>query len=417
MKVLQRKLSEITPYLNNPRDNQDAVPYVAESIKQFGFKVPLVIDKDGVIVTGHTRYLAAQRLGLDEVPCVLADDLTEEQVKAYRLADNKVAEFSRWNIGKLQQELSEISIDMDSLGFEEMVQVGIEDLEQIQEDEAPEVEEGEAITQPGDVWQLGDHRLICGDSTDKKTIARLLDGKTADLWLTDPPYNVAYEGGNGLTIQNDNMSDSKFFNFLFDAFNAALSGLKPGGAFYIWHADSEGYNFRKACRDNGLKIRETLIWVKNFLVLGRQDYHWRHEPCLYGWKDGSAHYFANTRLEDTVIDDKVNVAKLSKDELKDLCTKLMALKEETTILYEDKPARNSEHPTMKPVKLFARLVRNSSRPGEVVLDTFGGSGTTIIACEQLGRAGHCVELDPKYCDVIVKRWEKFTGKKGVRIHG
>lgn len=415
MKIITKNLAELHPYENNPRFNDEAVVYVAESIKQFGFKVPLVIDCNNVIVTGHTRYKAAERLGITEVPCIQADDLSPEQIKAYRLADNKVAEYSKWDLSKLERELADISIDMDLLGFDKLVAEGVESLDDIQEDDVPEPEP-DPITQPGDIWQLGPHRLICGDSAEVGVISKLLAGKQADMWLTDPPYNVDYQGctDDKLKIKNDNMSDGKFYTFLFDAFHAALSGIKPGGAFYIWHADTEGYNFRKACRDNKMQIRECLIWVKNALVLGRQDYQWRHEPCLYGWKEGAAHYFADTRMEDTVIDDKVNVARLSKEELKKLCSSLLAVGAETTILYEDKPARSAAHPTMKPVKLFARLVRNSSKPGEIVLDTFGGSGTTIIACEQLGRIGYSVELDPKYCDVIVKRWENFTGSKAVR---
>lgn len=256
---------------------------------------------------------------------------------------------------------------------------------ELEEDEPVEVQE-QAISAPGDIWLLGKHRLMCGDSTSADDAAKLMDGEQADLLLTDPPYNVAYEGGTQerLTIQNDNMEDTAFRQFLCNAFAVADTHMKPGASFYIWHADTEGYNFRGACRDVGWQVRQCLIWAKNTFVLGRQDYHWQHEPCLYGWKDGAAHLWTGDRTQ-------------------------------TTIMNFDKPQRNGEHPTMKPVELFAYQVQNNTKAGNTVLDLFGGSGTTIIACEQLNRCGYLMELDPRYVDVIVKRYIGVTGKTDVTL--
>lgn len=376
MKIIEKKLSDLIPYENNPRNNDGAVDAVAASIKEFGFKVPIVIDKDNVIVAGHTRFKASEKLKLEKVPCIVADDLTEQQIKAYRLADNKVGELADWDFGALEMELEGIDeIDMEQFGFEPLE---AEDAE-IVEDEVPESPE-EPKTTEGMLIQLGRHRLLCGDATNPEVIARLMGGAYADLFLTDPPYNVMYEGKtkDRLTIQNDSMEDDKFREFLKDSFEAARQNMKAGAAFYIWHADSEGYNFRGACRDVGWTVRECLIWKKNTMVLGRQDYQWQHEPCLYGWNEGGSHAWYSDRKQ-------------------------------TTILEFDKPTRNGEHPTMKPVKLFDYLIQNSSKKGDAILDTFGGSGTTIIACEQNGRCGYSTELDPKYCDVIVQRYINLKG--------
>ena len=246
------------------------------------------------------------------------------------------------------------------------------------EDEVPEIVETRC--KQGDIWQLGNHRLMCGDSTIITDVEKLMNGAKADLLITDPPYNVNYEGGTGLKIQNDNMKDGQFWKFLYDAFTNADIVMKEGATFYIWHADSEGYNFRAACRSVEWKVRQCLIWNKNSMVLGRQDYHWKHEPCLYGWKDGASHLWNNDRKQTTVID-------------------------------FDKPLKNGEHPTMKPVGLFDYQIQNNTKSGDVVLDLFGGSGTTLIACEQNKRIAYLMELDPYYCDVIITRWETLTGQK------
>ena len=281
----------------------------------------------------------------------------------------------------------------------------------------------------GDIWQLGNHRLMCGSSTSQEDVDKLLDGAVMDLCVTDPPYNVNYGSlqeqqekvGKSKNIHdkilNDNMDDESFHLFLYDFYTQMMRSLKEGGVYYIFHADTEGLNFRSALKECGGSVKETLIWVKNALVLGRQDYHWKHEPCLYGWKEGAGHYFINDRTQTTVFEDKVDLEKLTKDELIDMCKELMDEQVPTTIIHEDKPMRNDVHPTMKPIKLIGRLVKNSSRPKENVIDFFGGSGSTLIACEQLGRKCYTMELDPQYIDVIIDRWEKLTGEKAVLLNG
>lgn len=388
-------LKDVIPYANNPRNNDgEAVDKVASSIKEFGFNVPLVLDKDNVIICGHTRYKAAKKLNIDEVPCIYADKLTPAQVKAYRIADNKVSEFSTWNYDMLSievEQLQELDFDVDSLGFESFE---IQSLFDEQEEESEVSEDDYEIELPkepkskfGDIYKLGNHFLMCGDSTDVESVEKLVNGTKIDLLITDPPYNVAYEGStkDKLTIKNDNMKNDEFRAFLTNAFFAADTVMKSGAVFYIWHADSEGYNFRGACNDVNWKVRQCLIWNKNSMVMGRQDYHWKHEPCLYGWKDGAGHLWASDRKQ-------------------------------TTILNFDKPVRNAEHPTMKPIALFDYQIKNNTKKEDAVLDLFAGSGTTLIACEQNGRISYNMELDPKYVDVIIERWEKFTGEKAVLLN-
>ena len=385
MNIIQMKVEDIIPYEKNPRKNDEAVKYVAESIKQFGFKQPIVLDKGNVIVAGHTRYKAAKKLKLETVPCVIADDLTDEQIKAYRLADNKVAEMADWDFDLLSAELDDLfDYDMSVFGFEDdVLEEEPEVVEDDYEDELPE----EPKSKPGDIWLLGNHRLMCGDSTVITDVEKLMDGQLADMLITDPPYNVAYEGKtkDKLTIQNDKMENDDFRQFLRDAFSTADAFMKPGAVFYIWHADSEGYNFRGACNDVGWQVRQCLIWNKNSMVMGRQDYHWKHEPCLYGWKDGASHLWASDRKQTTVID-------------------------------FTRPGRADIHPTMKPIGLFDYQIKNNTKGGDVVLDLFNGSGTTIMACEQNGRIARCMELDPRYVDAAVNRWEQFTGKKAVLLN-
>ena len=419
MQIIEVAIDKLKEYENNPRNNEKAVEAVAESIKEFGFKVPVVIDTNYTIVAGHTRKKASELLGLETVPCIMANDLTPEKIKAYRLADNKTAELAEWDLEKLEKEMAELTafdVDMSAFGFDE----AIFDIEaQAEEDGFDEQQALEEIEEPttqlGDIWQLGKHYLICGDSTDASTIKRLMNGTQADLLITDPPYNVAYEGGTGLTIQNDDMSDTEFYEFLKASFNNANENLKEGGAFYIWHADSEGLHFRRASEYVGWKIRQCLIWVKNSFVMGRQDYQWKHEPCLYGWKSGASHYFIDDRTQSTVIEDKLDISKLKKEEMSDLIKELLAEKTPTTVIHEDKPLRNADHPTMKPIKLISKLITNSSKKQESVLDIFGGSGSTLIACEQLNRQCYMCELDPIYCDVIIKRWETLTGQEAVKV--
>ena len=399
--IIMLPVPEVRPYEKNPRKNAGAVKYVKASIEKFGFKQPIIVDSNRVIIAGHTRLEAAKSLGMAEVPCIVADDLTDAQVKALRLADNKVAEFSEWEMNLLGEELGELAeisdIDMGDFGFDltEFDNIGMDAEEkEVVEDEVPE--EVEPVCKKGEIWLLGEHRLMCGDSTSADDVAKLMDGEKADLWLTDPPYNVEIVGGSHaisaeerkklgkLTIQNDKMSDNDFFNFLHNAFAAAYSVMAEGASFYIWFASREYVNFELALNSVGLSVRQELIWNKNSLVMGRQDYQWKHEPCLYGWKEGAGHHWYGDRKQTTVID-------------------------------WERPTRSEDHPTMKPVGLFGYQVQNSSKEDDIILDTFGGSGTTIVACEQLGRKCRMMELDPHYCDVIIARWEKLTGQKAVKL--
>ncbi len=391
MQITNMKLSDIHPYERNPRFNDEAVDAVAASIKEFGFKNPIIVDKDHVIIAGHTRLKAAEKLGLTEVPVVVASDLTPEQVQAYRIADNKTGEIAEWNYDLLPieiRELQEANFDLSLLGFDteeldRLLNGGVNDTVADGETDPDAVPEkpDEPVSRRGEIYRLGEHLLMCGDATDAADVGKLTGGCEADLWLTDPPYNVAYESTNGLSIENDDMSDSAFREFLKNAFGNVKAHLKPGASFYIFHADSEGYNFRGACHDVSLQVRQCLIWKKNSLVLGRQDFKWIHEPVLYGWKEGAPHRWFSDFSQ-------------------------------TTVMEFAKPRCNDVHPTMKPVEMLVYLVRNSSQRGETVIDTFGGSGSTLIACEQTGRVGRAMELDEKYCDVIRRRWAEFVHGEG-----
>lgn len=379
MKVETVSIDKIKPYENNPRNNDDAVDAVANSIKEFGWQQPIVVDNDRVIIAGHTRYKAAKKLGYKEVPIVVADNLTKEQVNAYRLADNKSGELAEWDDAELQEELDKImDIDMSDFGFE--LDTALENDEVIDDDyeeEIPEIPK----SKPGQIYQLGRHRLMCGDSTKPEDVEKLMNDQRADLLITDPPYNVAYEGkqDSKMTIKNDSQEDDDFYKFLLAAFSNAKAIMKAGAAFYVWYASVKAINFNKALKDAELSVRQELIWAKNQMVFGRQDYQWQHEPCLYGWAEGGSHSWYSDRKQ-------------------------------TTILNFDKPQRSDLHPTMKPIPLFDYQIKNSSKSGDIVLDLFGGSGTTLMACEQNGRNAYLMEFDPRYVDVIIDRWEKFTGK-------
>jgi len=387
-------IDKLIPYALNSRTHSDAqVAQIAASIKEFGFTNPVLVDDDNNLIAGHGRVLAARKLNMDKVPAVIITGLDERKRRALIIADNKLALNAGWDEEALRVELQDLAAD-----YGEMMGFSQDELEELlvdatpvngltDEDAVPEVP-ANPVTKLGDIWLLGKHRLLCGDSTSMDDLAKLCDGQAVDMWLTDPPYNLAVQGGdrgdpnrtNGLKIQNDSMADDEFRQFLRDAYTAANSVMKPGAVFYIWHADSEGYNFRGAAQDAGWKVRQCLIWKKSSLVMGRQDYHWKHDPCLYGWKEGAGHLWATDRKQ-------------------------------TTILEFDRPTRNGEHPTMKPVALFEYQMLNNTKGGDIVLDSFGGSGTTLIAAEKNGRHSRLMELDPKYCDVIVKRWQEFTGKE------
>lgn len=383
MNIVYKKLEELTPYEANAKTHPESqLANIALSLERYGWKQPVVIDREGVIICGHGRVQAAQRSNLMRgvpVPCVLADDLTDEQVKEFRIVDNKTNE-SPWDMDALAAELASLDLSAFDFDFGFMDELKDAVVEDGYIPELPEVPK----TKIGDIFQMGGHRLMCGDSTVLTDVQKLCAGEQMDLLLTDPPYNVDYEGKAG-KIANDKMKSDKFRAFLYAAFSNAAAVMKPGAGFYIWHAESEGYNFRGACMDAGFKIRQCLIWVKNTAVMCRQDYHWKHEPCLYGWKDGAKHYFFRNRKQ-------------------------------TTILNFPKPNKSAEHPTMKPIRLFDYQMQCSSRPGEKILDLFAGSGTTIMAAEQNGRCAYCMEYDPHYVDVIIDRWEKFTGKKAVKLH-
>lgn len=429
--IVYKKTSELKLNSRNPRKNDEAVDTVAKSIQEFGFKNPLIIDSAGTVWCGNTRLKAARKLGIKEVPCIVADDLTEEQIRKLALIDNKSSEIAEWDFELLKDELADLDMSEFDLDWGIDEALGIE--KEVREDnfDVDEAIPEEPKAKLGDIYQLGEHRLMCGDSTKEEDVAKLMDGAKADMVVTDPPYNVNIgQGGcsimsmriqhhrqDGATIKNDNMEDDEFYEFLLKAFRNINTSLKDGGAFYIWHADdTKGLIFREAMNDAELQIRQTLIWNKNRLVMGRQDYQWKHEPCLYGWKDGAGHYFVDDRTQTTVIEDKgIDLKKLKKEEMLKLLQEIYSDKVSTTIINEDRPNVSEEHPTMKPIKLFARQIKNSSRIDEIVLDLFGGSGTTIIACEQLKRKAYMMEFDPHYVDVIIKRWEDFTGKKAVKV--
>jgi len=387
-KVEKWAIDKLIPYARNARTHSDEqVAQIAASIKEWGWTTPVLVDEQGGIIAGHGRTLAAQKLKMVEVPVMVAKGWSDAKKRAYVLADNKLALNAGWDNEMLALELGEIGdlgFDLDLTGFtaEEIAALTPEQIEPglTDEDAVPEVPE-KPITVLGDVWLLGKHRLMCGDSTSIDAVDKLMDGQKADQLVTDPPYNIAYEGGSKKReqIKNDEMESADFRQFLRDAFTAADTVMKSGAVFYIWHADTEGYNFRGACLDAGWQVRQTLIWNKDNSAFGRQDYHWKHEPCLYGWKSGAGHLWASDRKQTTIIECK-------------------------------RPSKSELHPTMKPVELMQYQIENNTKGQDVVLDLFGGSGSTMIACEKTGRINCSMELDPKYCDVIIKRWQDFTGK-------
>ena len=386
-------INKLIPATYNPR--KDLKPDDAEYIKiknsivKFGFVSPLVINKDMTVIGGHQRLKVLKDLGITEVECIVVDlDKTNE--KALNIALNKIQ--GDWDEDKLEALLQELKLeefDMNLTGFDfDEVDEILNDINGTKEDnfdvDSAYEEIEEPITKPGDIWILGNHRLMCGDSTHKDDIMRLMNNQDADMLLTDPPYNVDYVGktAEALKIKNDNMDDNQFYEFLRKVFENMYIVTKEGASIYVFHADTEGINFRKAFKDAGFKLAECLIWKKDCFVMGRQDYQWQHEPVLYGWKGGKAHYFINDRTQ-------------------------------STILEFDRPKQSTLHPTMKPIDLIAKLIKNSSRENDIILDLFGGSGSTIIAAEQLNRCCYTMELDPKYCDVIVKRWETLTNKEAI----
>ena len=380
MNIINKDINDLIPYVNNPRKNDKAVDAVASSIKNFGFKVPIIIDAQNEIVAGHTRLKAAIKLNYKEVPCIVADDLTPAQIKAYRIADNKVSEFAEWDMDLLKIELEGLT---DFTGFD--INDSIFNNEVVEDDFEPEIPEN-PIVQKGDIWILGSHKLMCGNSTNLDDVTKLMDDKKARLIVTDPPYNLDYVGKtkDALTIQNDKMNDEQFYEFLLAAYYRMYEVADDGASIYVFHADSEGLNFRKAHKESGFKLSQCCIWAKQTMVMGSQDYHWQHEPILVGWKPTAGHYWNSDRKQ-------------------------------TTIWRFDRPFRSEYHPTMKPIALISYPIKNSSKIGDIVLDLFGGSGSTLIACEQIDRICYMMELDERYCDVIIKRWESLTGQKALKL--
>lgn len=425
MNIATLRLADLNPAKYNPRkDLTPADPeyqHIKNSIENFGYIDPIIVNtRNNVIVGGHQRFKILAQLGYEEADCVLVD-FDEADEKACNAALNKAqGDWDDKALEDLLKELDEMGVNMTQYGFDAI----IDELGNVQEDgyDPEETLAAPAKAQLGDIYELGDHRLMCGDSTDHDDVEALMGGQKVKLVVTDPPYNVDYTGKtkDALKIENDRMDDVGFYKFLLDSFKNAFDFTEDGGAIYVWHADTEGRNFRQAFIDAGYDLKQCLVWVKNALVLGRQDYQWRHEPCLYGWKPGASHYFIPERTHETVIDDneRPNLKKMKKEELLEFVEELLDNLESVpqSVIYCDKPSKSEDHPTMKPLKLLAPLVRNSSQEGWNVLDLFGGSGSTLMVCEALGRNCYMMEYDPKYVDVIIDRWEKATGREAKLIH-
>ena len=380
--------SKLIPYVNNARTHsQEQVNKLRGSLREFGFINPVIIDADYNVIAGHGRLMAAKEEGIEEVPCVLVDYLSEAQKKAYILADNRYAQDAGWDEELLRLEIESLEgmdFDVSLTGFNEdeiadlfadSEGTGAED----DDFDLSDALEQAAFVERGDVWVVGRHRLMCGDATLPEDVATLMDGKKANLIITDPPYNVAFESSDGLSIKNDKMENDKFYEFLLAAFKNMAEHLEKGGSAYVFHADTEGLNFRKAFIDAGFHLSGCCIWVKNSLVLGRSDYQWQHEPVLYGFLQNGKHYWSKN-----------------------------AGRSQTTIWNFDKPKKNKNHPTSKPLDLLAYPIGNSSQENAIVIDTFGGSGSTLMTCEQTNRICHTMELDEKYASVILRRYVEDT---------
>ena len=383
-------VAQLIPYQNNARTHsKEQINKLRSSIREFGFVNPVIIDREYNIIAGHGRIAAAREEGITEVPCVFVDHLTEAQKKAYILADNRMALDAGWDEDLLRVELEaleEMGYDLGLTGFDDKELAALFPAVEAKEDDFDVEAELQkpTFTRAGDVWTLGRHRLVCGDSTNAETYTTLMDGVKANLVITDPPYNVNYEGSAG-KIKNDNMAGEKFYEFLLAAFKNMESVMAADASIYVFHADTEGLNFRRAFADAGFYLSGCCIWKKQSMVLGRSPYQWQHEPVLYGWKKNGRHQWYTGRKE-------------------------------TTIWEFDKPKKNGDHPTMKPIPLLAYPIGNSSMANSVVLDPFGGSGSTLIACEQTDRICRTIELDEKFCDVIVNRYiEQVGSADGVTV--
>ena len=377
------EIEKLIPYVNNARTHsKEQITKLRSSLREFGFINPVIIDRDYNIIAGHGRVMAAKEENITKIPCVFVDHLTEAQKKAYIIADNRFALDAGWDEEMLKLEieaLQDMAFDLSLTGFDDAELSKLFETDDVKDDEFDVEAELQkpTKTQIGDIWLLGKHKLVCGDSTKAETFAILMNDEKANLVITDPPYNVNYEGSAG-KIKNDNMENDKFYHFLLDAFTNTEKAMADDASIYVFHADTEGLNFRKAFKDAGFYLSGTCIWEKQSLVLGRSPYQWQHEPVLFGWKRKGKHQWYTGRKE-------------------------------STIWKFDKPKKNGEHPTMKPIPLLAYPIMNSSMTNCIVLDPFGGSGSTLIACEQTGRIARTIELDEKFCDVIVSRYIEQVG--------
>jgi DNA modification methylase len=384
--IERRALTTLSPYAHNARiHSAEQVAQIAQSIKTFGFNNPILIDGEGGIIAGHGRYAAALKLGMEAAPVIVLDHLSDRERRAYIIADNKLAENATWDDAVLAAELAALNeeeFDLSILGFDdrELESYLRSDEPDERADECPPVPEA-ATTVLGDLWVLGRHRVLCGDATDAEAVKCVMAGAKAQLVVTDPPYNVAYIGktAEALTIENDRLDDSDFYSFLLQVYGNLSAAMDSGAGIYVFHADMQAVTFRKAFVDAGLKLSQCCVWVKHAMVMGRNDYHWQHEPVVYGWKPAAAHRWYSDRSQ-------------------------------TTVWAFDRPMRSVEHPTMKPVQLLEYLIQNSSKRDDNALDAFLGSGSTLIACEKTKRVCFGMELSPEYCDVIVTRWQEYTGK-------
>jgi site-specific DNA-methyltransferase (adenine-specific) len=417
-------INKIKSNPNNPRViKDDKFKKLVQSLKDLPEMAqvrPIVVNQDMIVLGGNMRLKAMKEAGWKEAPVAVVD-WDEDKQRQFIIKDN--VGFGEWDWDMLANEWD--ADEIESWGLDLPVDLAVQEEIEAEEDDFDVPEGGiETDIVLGDLFEIGEHRLLCGSSTEVDTWAKVFDAQMADMVMTDPPYNVNYEGGTGLKIMNDEMSNDSFYQFLYDFYTALGSYTKAGGAWYVWHADSEGANFRQAFKDSGLLLKQCIIWVKNALVMGRQDYHWKHEPCLYGWKEGAAHYFTEDRTKTTVIEDEVDYKKLNKKELLDLIKEITSDKQKTTIIRCDKPSKNDVHPTMKPIKLLAPLIQNSSKTGQLIADGFLGSGSTMVAAHQLNRKCYGMELDPKYCQVIIDRMLKLdpsltikrNGEKYIRIN-
>ena len=449
MELRTVQLSELKPAAYNPRvplkPGDPEYEALALSIERNGYIEPIVVNSDLTIISGHQRRTVMMDLGRTEAEVIIVDIQDPEREKAANIALNKIT--GRWD----EKALYDLLIDLEQAGAD-LAETGFstDDLSELFTnidisteanddgyDAGRALQEKEAAGPPrtkyGDIWELGEHRLMCGDAADFNDVGLLMAGAEADLIITDPPYNVDYEAKDKSLesaykrnttrkvneIIGDRMDDDEFYNFLFRVFSNFCDIAKPGAAVYVFHADIEGLTFRQAFDASGFALKQVLIWEKNQFVIGRQDYHWRHEPILYGWKEGAAHYFIDDRHQDTVIiEDDIDFSAMKKPELVAYIEKIRSdLAARTSVQYEKKPAKSDMHPTMKPVALVGRFIQNSSRHRENVVDLFAGSGTTLIAAEQLHRVAYLMELNPIYCDVIIDRWEAFTGRRARRVRG